>query len=163
MSQGAIPPDFVVDKSLAVVEAFVAAPPEENVVYTSFIERLDAAGVDGAADYAERALAIVSEQVIPAYRRIGDYLGEIRPSAPHEAGIWRLPQGEALYAAMIRHMTDTERSPDEVHQVGLEEVERITGGKYDAKKQLDGLRSQIATGRADELAAQDLDGFILIK
>jgi uncharacterized protein (DUF885 family) len=126
VSNGAIPPDFVVDKSLAVVEAFVASPPEENAVYTSFLERLDAAGVEEASAYAERALEIVADEVIPAYERIGDYLGEIRPSAPHEAGIWRLPQGEALYAAMIRHMTDTERSPHEVHQVGLDEVERIT-------------------------------------
>ena len=126
VSKGAIPPDFVVDKSLAVVESFVAAAPEENVIYTSFLERLDAAGVEGAAAYAERALTIIDEQVIPAYRRIGDYLAEIRPSAPHEAGIWRLPDGEALYAAMVRHMTDSERSPADVHQVGLDEVERIT-------------------------------------
>jgi len=123
---GAIPPDFVVDKSLAVVESFVAAPAEQNAIYVSFLERLDAAGVEDATAYAERALAIISDQVIPAYRRIGDYLAEIRRSAPHEAGIWRLPEGEVLYAAMVRHMTDTERSPDEVHQIGLDEVERIT-------------------------------------
>jgi uncharacterized protein (DUF885 family) len=107
VSKGAIPPDFVVGKSAAVVESFAAAPPQENLIYTSFLERLDAAGVEDAAAYAERALAIISGQVIPAYRRIGDYLAEIRPSAPHEAGIWRLPEGEALYAAMVRHMTDS--------------------------------------------------------
>ena len=126
VSKGAIPPDFVVDKALAVVESFVAVPPQQNALYTSFLERLDAAGVEDAGAYAERALEIVAGDVIPAYRRIGDYLAEIRPSAPHEAGIWRLPNGEALYAAMVRHMTDAERSPDEVHQVGLDEVERIT-------------------------------------
>jgi uncharacterized protein (DUF885 family) len=126
VSKGAIPPDFVVDKSLAVVESFVAAAPQENAVYKSFLERLDAADIEDAAAYAERALSIVTEGVIPAYRRIGDYLAEIRPSAPHEAGIWRLPEGEALYAAMVRHMTDSERSPEEVHQIGLDEVERIT-------------------------------------
>ena len=126
VSKGAIPPDFVVDKALAVVESFVAVPPQQNALYTSFLERLDAAGVEDAGAYAERALEIVAGDVIPAYRRIGDYLAEIRPSAPHEAGIWRLPNGEALYAAMVRHMTDAARSPDEVHQVGLDEVERIT-------------------------------------
>jgi uncharacterized protein (DUF885 family) len=126
VSNGAIPPDFVVDKSLAVVGAFVAAPPEDNAVYKSFLERLDTAGIEDANAYAARALEIVADEVIPAYERIGDYLGEIRPSAPHEAGIWRLPRGEALYAAMIRHMTDMDRSPDEVHQIGLDEVERIT-------------------------------------
>ena len=126
VSQGAIPPDFVVEKSLAVVEAFVAAPAEQNAIYISFIERLDAAGIEDAAAYAERALKIVSDDVIPAYGRIAAYLAEIRGSAPHDAGIWRLPNGEALYKAMIRHMTDSDRSPEEVHQTGLDEVERIT-------------------------------------
>jgi uncharacterized protein (DUF885 family) len=154
VSQGAIPPDFVIDKSLAVVEAFIAAPPEENPVYTSYLERLDAAGVEDAAASAERALLIVSEQVIPAYRRIGDYLGEIRPSAPHEAGIWRLPRGEALYAAMIRHMTDTDRSPEEVHQVGLDEVERITS-EMDAILQGEGYTEGSVGERMQQLNAEE--------
>jgi uncharacterized protein (DUF885 family) len=127
VSEGAVPPDFVVDKSLAVVESFVAAPPDENAVFTSFLGRLEASGVDGADGFASRALKIISDEVIPAYKRIGDYLAEIRPSAPHEAGIWRLPGGEALYAAMVRQMTDMERTPADVHQIGLDEVERITG------------------------------------
>ncbi len=126
VAAGAIPPDFVVDKSLSVVESFVAAPPAENAIYTSFLQKLDAAGVEGAGAYAERALQLIADEVIPAYRRIGDYLAEIRASAPHDAGIWRLPEGEALYAAMVRHMTDMELSPAEVHQIGLDEVERIT-------------------------------------
>jgi len=95
-------------------------------MYVSFIERLDAADVEDAPEYAERALAIVDAKVIPAYRAIANYLGEIRPSAPHDAGIWRVPNGAALYEAMVRHMTDSYRSADEVHQTGLDEVERIT-------------------------------------
>lgn len=126
VSKGAIPPDFVVDKSRAVVESFIAGPASENAMYVSFIERLDAADVEGAAEYAERALAIVDGEVIPAYRAIANYLGEIRPSAPHDAGIWRVPNGAALYEAMVRHMTDSYRSADEVHQTGFAEVERIT-------------------------------------
>ena len=89
VAMGAIPPDFVVDKSLAVVESFIAAPASENAMYVSFIERLDAADIEDAADYAEQALAIIDDQVIPAYQAIADFLGEIRPSAPHDAGIWR--------------------------------------------------------------------------
>lgn len=126
VSKGAIPPDFVIDKSQAVVESFIAGPASENAMYVSFIERLDAADVQGAAEYAERALAIVDTEVIPAYRAIANYLGEIRPSAPHDAGIWRVPNGAALYEAMVRHMTDSHRPAGEVHQTGLDEVERIT-------------------------------------
>lgn len=154
VSKGAIPPDFVVDKSLAVVESFVAAAPQENAVYKSFLERLDAADIEDAAAYAERALSIVTEGVIPAYRRIGDYLAEIRPSAPHEAGIWRLPEGVALYAAMVRHMTDSERSPEEVHQIGLDEVERITS-EMDAILESEGYAEGSVGERMQRLSVEE--------
>jgi uncharacterized protein (DUF885 family) len=127
VQQGAIPPDFVIERSLAVAEAFVAPEAGQNAIYLSFRERLEAAGIEGGQDYADRALRIIDADVIPAYVRIVDYLDEIKTTAPHDAGIWRLPNGEALYAAMIRHMTDFDLSADEIHQTGLDEVERITG------------------------------------
>ncbi len=126
VQQGAIPPDFIVEKSLAVVQAFVAPAADQNPMYLTFKAKLEKAGVENASDYSDRALKILSADVIPAYQRIADYLGEIKSSAPHDAGIWRLPNGEALYAAMIRHMTDSHLTAEEVHQTGLAEVERIT-------------------------------------
>ena len=126
VQQGAIPPDFIVDKSLAVVEAFAEPAADQNPVYLSFVERLQQAEIENAEAYADRALTIIDADVIPAYRRIADYMGEIRASAPHDAGVWRLPNGEALYAAMIRHMTDSDLSADDIHQTGLDEVERIS-------------------------------------
>ena len=129
---GAIPPDFIVDRSLDVARAFVEPEPGQNAIYLSFRERLEAAGIEGSEDFADRALRLIDAEVIPAYVRIVDYLGEIRAAAPHEAGVWRLPNGEALYASMIRHMTDFELSADDIHQTGLDEVERIT-------QQMDGV------------------------
>jgi len=126
VQQGAIPPDFIVEKSLAVVEAFIAPAPGQNAMYLSFTDRLEGAGVENAEEYADRALRMIDTDIIPAYRRIADYMVEIRGSAPHDAGVWRLPGGEALYAAQIRHMTDSNLSADEIHQTGLDEVDRIT-------------------------------------
>ena len=126
VQQGAIPPDFIVEKSLAVVEAFIEPAADQNAMYLSFTDRLEQAGIEDAERYTDRALKIIDADVIPAYQRIADYMGEIKASAPHDAGVWRLPNGEALYAAMIRHMTDSNLSADEVHQTGLSEVDRIT-------------------------------------
>jgi uncharacterized protein (DUF885 family) len=154
VSKGAIPPDFVVEKSRAVVESFISAPASENAIYVSFIERLDKADVEDAADYAEQALTIVDEQVIPAYQAIADFLGEIRGSAPHDAGIWRVPNGEALYEAMIRHMTDEYRSADEIHQTGLEEVGRITA-EMDAILRSEGYADGTVGERMQQLGAEE--------
>ena len=123
---GAIPPDFIVEKSLAVVAAFIEPEPDRNVLYVAFTEKLEQAGIEGAQAYADRALKIIDAEVIPGYQQIADYMAEIKSSAPHDAGLWRLPNGEALYAAMIRHMTDSNLSADDIHRTGLDEVNRIT-------------------------------------
>ena len=65
--------------------------------------------------------------MLPANQRLAAKLQSLRAEATHDAGIWRLPQGEALYQAMILHMTDTTRTPQEIHDIGLAEVARITG------------------------------------
>ncbi len=124
---GAIPPDFIVGKAKAVVDGFSAPPAADNILYTSFVSKLKAAGVPDADQYSAKALSLVADGVLPAYRRISDYLGEIEPQAPHDAGLWRLPNGAALYKAMIRHMTDSDLDAEQVHQIGLDEVKRITG------------------------------------
>jgi len=126
VAQGAIPPDFIVDRSLEVVEAFLEPAADQNPLYLSFTGKLELAGIANAQAYADQALEIIDMSVLPAYGRIADYLGEIRSSAPHDAGVWRLPNGDALYAAMIRQMTDSTMSPDEIHRIGLDEVNRIT-------------------------------------
>ena len=126
VQQGAIPPDFIVDKSLAVTEAFIEPGADRNPIYLSYVEKLEQAGIEEAEAYADRALRIIDSDVLPAYQRIADYLGEVRSSAPHDAGMWRLPNGEALYAAMIRHMTDSNLSADDIHRTGRSEVDRIT-------------------------------------
>ena len=126
VQQGAIPPDFIVEKSLAVVAAFIEPEPDRNALYVAFTEKLGQAGIEGAQAYADRALKIIDAEVIPGYQQIADYMAEIKSSAPHDAGLWRLPNGEALYAAMIRHMTDSNLSADDIHRTGLDEVNRIT-------------------------------------
>ncbi|WP_167854691.1 DUF885 domain-containing protein [Mangrovimicrobium sediminis] len=127
VSVGAMPPDFIFDRSIAVVEAFLEPAAAENPIYLAFLEKLDAAKIESASVYAARALEIIDAQVIPAYRRIGDYLVSQRDKASHEAGLWRLPNGEALYAAMIRQYIDSNADPEHIHRTGLAEVERILG------------------------------------
>ena len=56
--------NFIVEKSLAVVEAFIAPPPGQNAMYLSFTDRLEDAGVENAEDYADRALRIIAADII---------------------------------------------------------------------------------------------------
>ena len=82
---------------------------------------------DSPVEWAEEVQALVRDVVYPANARLAARLESLRPEAVSDAGIWRLPDGEALYRAMILHMTDTTLEPLEIHELGLAEVDRITG------------------------------------
>ena len=151
---GAIPPDFIVEKTKAVVDAFAAVPASESVLYVSFVDKLDQARIAGADQFASRALAIVGDEILPAYHRVSDYLAELKSTAPHEAGVWRLPNGEALYKAMIRHMTDSDLVAEDVHQIGLDEVIRITA-EMDTILRANGYENGTVSARMAELGADE--------
>jgi len=123
---GVIPPDFVIEKTLNVLARFTEPAPADNVLYTAFAGKLDAAGVADAESYLERAETIVAETVYPAYGRLAETLESHLPDAVHTASVSRLPDGDALYQALIRINADeTERDGDDIHEIGLAEVDRI--------------------------------------
>jgi uncharacterized protein (DUF885 family) len=122
---GVLPPDFSIDRTIANLTNSISAPAAENSLVTSFGQKLNDAGVERADEFMAQAVALVDEQVYPATRRLIDALVAVRPMASHDAGIGRLPNGEALYRAMITQMTDTTLSAEEIHEIGLTEVDRI--------------------------------------
>jgi uncharacterized protein (DUF885 family) len=97
-------------------------------LYTTFAERLEGvAGLDEATrlDLLERAEAELVESFVPAWVALIEHLREIEPTASPEAGVWRLPDGDEYYEWLLRDHTSTDLSPDEVHHLGLEQVERV--------------------------------------
>jgi uncharacterized protein (DUF885 family) len=125
---GVVPPDFVIDQSLVGMRAFIAEGPAMNALVTTLPAKL--AKVEGFTDaqrqkYVERAEQIVAQQVVPGYQAMIELFEAMRPSASHDAGIWRIPEGEAYYAAQLQSSTTTRMSAEEIHQLGLSEVARI--------------------------------------
>ncbi len=122
---GVIPPDFVLRKTLALVTAFADTPFNENVLYTSLEEKLNAANVPSRSVWLNRAGAAIEARVYPAYDQLADALREQALRATPDAGMWRLPNGPELYQAMIRVNADVDLSAEEIHNIGLAEVARI--------------------------------------
>jgi uncharacterized protein (DUF885 family) len=123
---GVVPPDFIIDKAVAVIEARSLAAPSGHSLVTSFRKRLDEAGVADRDAHVAKAATLIETGVYPANKRLVAALQDLRNDAGSEAGVWRLPNGEAFYRAMITHMTDTTMDPREIHEIGLAEVGRIT-------------------------------------
>ena len=125
---GVVPPDFVIDQSLTGMRAFIAGGAAKNALVTTLAAKL--AKVDGLGDaqrdaYLQRAEGAVAKEVIPGYESMITLFEAMRPTATHDAGIWRIPGGREYYAAQLMSSTTTRMSAEEIHALGLAEVARI--------------------------------------
>jgi uncharacterized protein (DUF885 family) len=116
---GVIPPDFIMDKTIGNLEKLRAAPAGETTLVRSITRR---GSEKKLGDYRQAATQIVTGPVHDALDRQIAALKAVRPRAGHDAGVWRLPNGQAYYANALRFNTTTTYTPDEVHQIGLDQV-----------------------------------------
>lgn len=108
----------VAAQALAQGEARFEEDPEAHVMYRPF------AGADAAL--AQRGRAAIAQRVAPAFRAFGQFLrDEYVPAARETLAATALPDGEALYSFLIRAMTTTELTAQQIHQIGAREVARI--------------------------------------
>lgn len=119
-AKGVIPADFMVDKAIAQLKQFRAIPADKNVLVASAARRAKPFG-----DYDAKAAAILTGEIHPALDRQIAALEAMRPKATHDAGIGRLKDGEAFYAALLKIYTTTNKTPEEVHRLGLDEGAEI--------------------------------------
>ena len=123
-----VPPRFVIDRVLEEMTNFVATAPEENILYTSLEKKIDEAEAFPAEEktrvLAEATEAIVSH-VYPAYQSYIDYFEALKNKAGTDDGFWRLDGGDIAYQQALKFFTTTDYSADYIHNVGLQEVDRI--------------------------------------
>ncbi|HYC69255.1 DUF885 domain-containing protein [Brevundimonas sp.] len=123
-AKGVVPPDFILRTALIQFRELMRASPEENDLTSTLVRRAGSADLQG--DWGPRAGRIVEREVYPALRRQADLLEAALPTASPDAGVWRLPQGEAYYRYAVRAATTTDLSGDEIHRIGLERVAELT-------------------------------------
>jgi uncharacterized protein (DUF885 family) len=118
---GVVAPDFLLDKSLRQQRAVRATPIAEWGLVTSLARRTS----DMPGGFGRRAEALVADRVAPALDRQIAELERHRARATADAGVWKLPQGEAYYAWALKAGTTTTRTPDEVHAQGIEQLRAL--------------------------------------
>jgi uncharacterized protein (DUF885 family) len=114
---GVSPPDFAVAGALGQMRT-LATPAANSTLVSSLADRARSANIPG--DWAARAGAVYEQQVVPALNRQIALLQTLQPKAVHEAGVWRLPDGDAYYAEALHSQNTSDMSPDEIHQLGLD-------------------------------------------
>ena len=165
---GVVLPIAIVDRTIQITTDTIAPEPADNpmvkklVDATASMKGLDAARRDALK---ARAIAAIQTGIYPAYARLNTALTALRPAAALQgAGVGRLRDGAALYTLMLRQATTTEYTPEQVHQIGLDEVTRITA-EMDTILRAQGLtkgtvaeRMQALNTRPDQLFPNSPEG-----
>ncbi|MGQ3176168.1 MAG: DUF885 domain-containing protein, partial [Blastomonas fulva] len=130
---GVMPPKwvypFVIDDARNVIKG---APFDGGASSTLLadlskkVEALDIPAAEKAALIAAGSDALLTS-VKPAYQRLIAEMERQQAIAPAEDGVWRFKDGAAYYAQLLASYTTTDLTPDQVHQIGLDNVARIHG------------------------------------
>lgn len=123
LDEGRVAPRVAVTRVAGQLEALLATPPEKSPLALALEKRPAAASsLDG------RLLEAIRDSVYPAYAKYLAFLKtEYGPKAREEVGVWATAGGDAAYAFRVRHHTTTNLTPDELHQIGREELASILG------------------------------------
>jgi uncharacterized protein (DUF885 family) len=121
-------PRIVVDRVLEVARKQVEAKPEDNSLLLPFSRMPASIPAATQAEYRSKALAVVRDKIYPAQRAFADFLAREYVPAARPALAWRTtPDGEASYRFLVRRHTTTDMTPDQIHELGQDEVARIRG------------------------------------
>ncbi|MHC9419717.1 DUF885 domain-containing protein [Sphingomonas citri] len=132
---GVAPPGFVIAKTLAQIHALRDGPPLESALLAPALARIRAKGL---GDRDDAALAVFRDAIAPALDRQAAALAALAPRAVDTAGVWRLPDGEAYYAAACRANTTAALTPAELHETGLAQCAALAA-EIDASLRAQGL------------------------
>ncbi len=118
LANGRIAFRVVVERVVQQLERLVAQPIDASPLYQPAAE---------FADPQRNGLReAIAESVYPAYRRMLDFLKrEYLDRAREEAGVWSIRDGDRAYAELARRHTTTDLTPQELHDIGREELEAI--------------------------------------
>lgn len=124
---GIIEPSLTLDFSRASVQTISDTSVTQSPYYTSFEEKI----ADLSISSSERSelLALlhltVEQRVIPAYESLATKMTNLVPIAPVNIGFGQFPGGDEFYQFSLNYFTSSERTAAEIHQLGLDELERI--------------------------------------
>jgi uncharacterized protein (DUF885 family) len=119
------PPAYLMEKALAQTEAIAAMKPSDTPFaqpLKQFPKTISAADQKRISDAVTNA---IETSVIPSYQRLAKFLkASYIPYCRKDPGVWSINDGDAYYAFLVRQSTTLNKTPAEIHELGLKEVAR---------------------------------------
>ena len=124
---GIFAPKYVFDHVITQLKELIAYEDSDNPLMQVFARKVDALDIDEQkSEELKTALsAVIASDVKSGFKSILDFFESNYEYANTNHGVWSLPNGDAFYEARLRSYTTTDYSAEEIHQIGLSEVDRI--------------------------------------
>ena len=129
------------------LEDFLNYKKEENPLRTVFLRKLKLLELDPkiSTDLITKLDLTVEVSVKQGFKLLLDFMNETLPQANIKNGVWSLPNGDDFYALRLKVYTTTNYTAEEIHNIGLLEVNRITSLMKEIINQL-GYEGNLSVG-----------------
>jgi uncharacterized protein (DUF885 family) len=125
---GIFAPQFVFDHVIRQLNELLSYTDDENPLMQVFIRKVTELEISPEKKEAlfDELSAVIKSDVKPGYELILQFMESNYTNANPHHGAWSQPNGDAYYASRLRSYTTTDYTAEEIHQIGLSEVERIS-------------------------------------
>lgn len=141
---GVFPPKWAYDQMIEASQNVISGMPfddsdKPSTLLKDFSDKVDALNLpeNEASALKEQAKTALLTSVKPAYEKLMAAFAHQKTVSPEGDGVWRLPDGDKWYQNRLNWFTTTDLTADEVHQIGLDNVERIHNAMRDIMKQVE--------------------------
>jgi uncharacterized protein (DUF885 family) len=126
LARGFSMPRIVLEGYEVTIASHVVDDPAESTFYAPFATFPISVPAGEHARLEAAGRAAIAEAVVPGYRAFLEFMtGEYMPNTRTTIGASDTPNGTDYYAFLVRYFTTLDLTPEEVHQIGLREVDRI--------------------------------------
>jgi uncharacterized protein (DUF885 family) len=121
-----VQPRIIMERVMTQLQAQLVDDPTRSPFYAPLTRMPATLSVEDATELRAIAQDVIRSTVVPAFKRLEQFLArDYLPASRASVGIWDTPQGEQFYRNRLEWFTTTKLSADEIHALGLEEVQRI--------------------------------------
>ena len=137
INKGIVLPKALTVKVIPQFESMVTPNVEDNLFYAALKSFPKEITIDQQNALKKEYASVITEKLEPQFKKMTAFLkDEYLPSSRTTSGIASLPNGKELYKAYVKQWTTTDKTPDEIHALGLKEVARIKAEMEKVKTQV---------------------------
>jgi prolyl oligopeptidase len=118
---------IVMSRVPSQIQNLITSEAPQSPFYKAFADMPEAFDAQTRETLASSAATIIAEEINPALQELLTFLEQDYLPAARPPGIGALPGGKQVYNRLAQHFTTTSLTPDEIHEIGLQEVARIRG------------------------------------